>query len=77
MSRTVAEVCAVAMVVLAVVLALAALRAWRRDSQWLRSRERGPLDFVPMRAKAKRVHLGLRGLCVGALLVAALVILAA
>jgi enterochelin esterase-like enzyme len=49
-----------------------AARAWRRDTRWLRQRRPGPLDFVPIRAKTKRVHLGLRALTVVVWLVLAM-----
>lgn len=65
---------------LAVVLGLAAVggllllgRALRRDAAWLRDREPGPLDFVPIRSRAKRVHLGTRLTVVVALALLAVV----
>jgi hypothetical protein len=62
----------VALVVLAGALVGLAVRACRRDTQWLRDRRPGPLDSVPLRAKAKRIHLGLRVASVAGVLAVAL-----
>jgi hypothetical protein len=49
-----------ALLILAAVLVGLAVRAGRRDAQWMRERRSGPLDSVPLRPKTKRIHLGLR-----------------
>ena len=61
----------VALLIFAVVLAGLAVRAGRRDAHWMRERRSGPLDSVPLRPKAKRIHLGLRLASVAGVLVLA------
>jgi hypothetical protein len=53
-----------AFVLLAAGLVVLAVRAVRRDSRWLRDRRPGPLDSLPLRPRAKRIHIGLRALSV-------------
>lgn len=55
-----AKALTVVFAVLGVTCAFLIPRAARRDADWLRHREPGALDFVPIRPKAKRIHLGTR-----------------
>jgi hypothetical protein len=70
------HVLAAVLLAVAAVVAVATLRAWHRDTAWLRARPRGPLDFVPIRTKAKRIHLGLRVAIIAALVLGASVLAA-